>query len=217
MRRSIDDALDDHPADDDERPPVSWVVALDDDCDACGDGRAPRRASRSRRPGRAGLGVVAHLAPDTARRLRAAIAVGAARDRRRPGTLTRTPLARRQTRWGCGVGGGATGGAAPGRRSALARATAVLGDLLDRDHRDAVLLREQLEERQAGGRAVVVQHLADDRDRGRGRRAGRGRPRPRCGRGARARHRGGPAAGTRDRADELARARRRGRWTGWIV
>ena len=38
MRRSIDDATDDHPADDDERPPVSWAVALSDDCDACGMG-----------------------------------------------------------------------------------------------------------------------------------------------------------------------------------
>src|SRR5918993_1220819 len=38
MRRSIDDAHDDHPADDDERPPVSWAVALADDCDACGFG-----------------------------------------------------------------------------------------------------------------------------------------------------------------------------------
>ena len=42
---------------------------------------------------------------------------------------------------------------------------AVLDDLVDRDHRDAVLLGEQLEEREAGGRAVVVQHLADHRDR----------------------------------------------------
>ena len=38
MRRSIDDATDDHPDDDDERPPVSWAVALSDDCDACGMG-----------------------------------------------------------------------------------------------------------------------------------------------------------------------------------
>ena len=37
MRRSIDDARDDHPEGDDERPPVSWAVALSDDCDGCGD------------------------------------------------------------------------------------------------------------------------------------------------------------------------------------
>src|SRR4029450_7193357 len=73
VRRSIDDALDDHPADDDERPPVSWAVALSDDCDACGPGEL-RVVLTVEEAGRAGLGLVAHLAPDTARRLRAAIA-----------------------------------------------------------------------------------------------------------------------------------------------
>jgi hypothetical protein len=73
MRRSIDDALDDHPADDDERPPVSWAVALSDDCEACGDGEL-RVVLTLEESGRAGLGIVAHLAPDTARRLRRAIA-----------------------------------------------------------------------------------------------------------------------------------------------
>jgi hypothetical protein len=73
VRRSIDDSLDDHPADDDERPPVSWAIALTDDCDACGDG-ALRVVLTVEEAGHAGLGIVAHLAPDTARRLRAAIA-----------------------------------------------------------------------------------------------------------------------------------------------
>jgi hypothetical protein len=73
MRRSIDDALDDHPADDDERPPVSWAVALSDDCEACGDGEL-RVVLTLEESGRAGLGIVAHLAPETARRLRRAIA-----------------------------------------------------------------------------------------------------------------------------------------------
>src|SRR6476659_5982095 len=73
MRRSIDDATDDHPADDDERPPVSWAVALSDDCDACGM-REPRVVLTMEQVGRAGLGLLAHLAPDTARRMRAAIA-----------------------------------------------------------------------------------------------------------------------------------------------
>ncbi len=73
MRKSIDDALDDHPADDDERPPVSWAVALADDCDACGMGE-PRVVLTVEEAGRAGLGLVAHLAPATARRMRAAIA-----------------------------------------------------------------------------------------------------------------------------------------------
>jgi len=73
MRRSIDDSVDDHPDDDDERPPVSWAVALSDDCDACGMGE-PRVVLTMEEVGRAGLGLVAHLAPATARRLRIAIA-----------------------------------------------------------------------------------------------------------------------------------------------
>lgn len=72
MRRSIDDATDDHPAGDDERPPVSWAVALSDDCDACGTGE-PRVVLTVEEVGRAGLGLVAHLAPTTARRLRVAL------------------------------------------------------------------------------------------------------------------------------------------------
>ena len=73
MRRSIDDALDDHPADDDERPPVSWAIALTDDCDACGEGEL-RVVLTVEEAGRAGLGLVAHLAPATARRMRTALA-----------------------------------------------------------------------------------------------------------------------------------------------
>jgi hypothetical protein len=73
MRRSIDDATDDHPAGDDERPPASWAVALSDDCEACGDGEL-RVVLTVEEVGRAGVGTVAHLSPDTARRLRAAIA-----------------------------------------------------------------------------------------------------------------------------------------------
>jgi hypothetical protein len=73
MRRSIDDALDDHPGDDDERPPASWAVALSDDCDACGIGEL-RVVLTLEESGRAGTGLVAHLAPPTARRLRGALA-----------------------------------------------------------------------------------------------------------------------------------------------
>jgi hypothetical protein len=72
VRRSIDDALDDHPHDDAERPPVSWAVALSDDCDGCGDGEL-RVVLTVEEAGRAGYGHVAHLAPDTARRLRRAL------------------------------------------------------------------------------------------------------------------------------------------------
>ena len=75
MRRSIDDALDDHPAGDDDRPPASWAVALSDDCEACGEGEL-RIVLTLEEAGQAGIGLVAHLAPDTARRLRVAIADG---------------------------------------------------------------------------------------------------------------------------------------------
>lgn len=74
MRRSILDAFDDHPANDDERPPASWALAISDDCDACGVGEL-RVVLTLEEVGRAGTGVVAHLAPDGARRLRDALAV----------------------------------------------------------------------------------------------------------------------------------------------
>jgi hypothetical protein len=70
MRRSVDDSRDDHPPGDDERPPASWAVAIADDCDGCGDIRIVLTLEEM---GRAGAGVVAHLAPGTARRLRAAL------------------------------------------------------------------------------------------------------------------------------------------------
>ena len=71
MRRSIDDHLDDHPAGDEERPPSSWAVGLSDDCEACGDARVVLTLEEA---GRAGLGLVAHLTPAGARRLRVALA-----------------------------------------------------------------------------------------------------------------------------------------------
>lgn len=73
MRRSIDDALDDHPEGDPERNPVNWAVALTDDCEACGEGEL-RVVVTMEEAGRAGYGLVAHLAPATARRLRFALA-----------------------------------------------------------------------------------------------------------------------------------------------
>lgn len=74
MRRSILDAFDDHPDDDDERPPASWAVAIVDDCDGCGVGEL-RVALTLEEVGRAGTGVVAHLSPDGTRRLRDALAL----------------------------------------------------------------------------------------------------------------------------------------------
>ncbi len=72
MRRSIDDALDDHPADE-EFPPISWMVGLTDDPNASDDGE-PRVSVTLEERGGAGYGLVAHLRPATARRLRGAIA-----------------------------------------------------------------------------------------------------------------------------------------------
>lgn len=71
MRRSIDDSKDDHPDSDTERPRASWAVAIADDCDAC-DG--PRVLITAEEVGSAGAGVVLHLGPGTARRLRSALA-----------------------------------------------------------------------------------------------------------------------------------------------
>jgi hypothetical protein len=70
VRRSIDDGRDDHPADEDS-PGSSWMIGMADDCDGCGDLRVILTVEEV---GRAGTGVVAHLAPAGARRLRAAIA-----------------------------------------------------------------------------------------------------------------------------------------------
>ena len=71
MKKSIDFALDDHPQDDEERPRTAWAVSVVDDCDGCADLRVELTLEEEGRPG---AGVVAHLAPATARRLGAAIA-----------------------------------------------------------------------------------------------------------------------------------------------
>ena len=71
VRRSIDDATDDHPADSEDRPPASWAVGMSDDCESCADLRVVLTLEEL---GRAGQGLVAHLSPATARRLRAALA-----------------------------------------------------------------------------------------------------------------------------------------------
>jgi hypothetical protein len=74
VRRSILDAFDDHPAGDEERNPASWAVALADDCEGCGYGE-PRVVLTLEEVGQAGRGVVAHLAPESCRRLRSALAL----------------------------------------------------------------------------------------------------------------------------------------------
>ncbi len=66
----MDDATDDHPEDEDKAA-ASWSVALLDDCDGCGDLRVVVTVEPA---GEHGRGVVAHLAPENAVRLRRALA-----------------------------------------------------------------------------------------------------------------------------------------------
>jgi hypothetical protein len=72
MRRSIDDYPFD-PADgvggDDDLARISWAVAIADDYDDA----EPRIVLTVEEVGRAGQGLVAHLSPTIARRLRAAL------------------------------------------------------------------------------------------------------------------------------------------------
>lgn len=74
MRRSIDDhpfdpLLDPVVADDPDLTPVSWAVAIADDYDDAN----PRVILTVDEVGRPGEGLVAHLLPNQARRLRVAI------------------------------------------------------------------------------------------------------------------------------------------------
>jgi hypothetical protein len=70
VKKLADYGRDDHPADDPERAQVSWAVAVMDDCDECVE---PRIELTVEEVGRPGAGIVGHLAPDTARQLRAAL------------------------------------------------------------------------------------------------------------------------------------------------
>ena len=74
MRRSIDDYPfhpDDYPPDfeDDELTPISWAVAISDDY---ADAR-PRVILTVEEIGKPGQGLIGHLSPDIARRLRGAV------------------------------------------------------------------------------------------------------------------------------------------------
>ena len=71
MKKLADYGVDDHPADDPERAQLAWAVALLDDCEECGDLRVELTVEEAGRPG---SGLVGHLSPATARRLRAALA-----------------------------------------------------------------------------------------------------------------------------------------------
>lgn len=71
MKKLADYGLDDHPPDDAEHANKAWAVALFDDCEGCDDLRVELTVEEA---GRQGSGLAAHLAPATARRLRAALA-----------------------------------------------------------------------------------------------------------------------------------------------
>jgi hypothetical protein len=71
VKKLADHGFDDHPADDPERARLAWAVAALDDCEECDDVRVELTVEEDGRPG---TGLVAHLAPATARRLRAALA-----------------------------------------------------------------------------------------------------------------------------------------------
>ena len=75
MRRSIDDypfSADDLPEGADDAQLVSWAVAISDDYDDA----VPRIVLTVEEVGQAGRGLVAHLAPTQARRLRVALRDG---------------------------------------------------------------------------------------------------------------------------------------------
>jgi hypothetical protein len=72
MRRSIDDhpfTPEDLPPSDDDLQQLSWAVAISDDYDDA----EPRVVLTVEEVGRAGTGLVAHLSPALARRLRVAL------------------------------------------------------------------------------------------------------------------------------------------------
>ena len=70
MKKLADYGTDDHPADDPERARLAWAVALLDDCAECEELRVELTVEEAGRPG---TGLVGHLAPGTARRLRTAL------------------------------------------------------------------------------------------------------------------------------------------------
>ena len=71
MKKLADYGLDDHPDDDPERARMAWAVAAIDDCEECDDLRVELTLEEAGKPG---AGLLAHLSPTTARRLRAALA-----------------------------------------------------------------------------------------------------------------------------------------------
>lgn len=71
MKKLIEYGRDDHPEDEDsDKSQSAWAVAILDDCPDCNDLRVELTIEEVGRPG---YGQVAHLSPDTARQLQAAL------------------------------------------------------------------------------------------------------------------------------------------------
>ena len=68
MKKLVGQGFDDHPEDDPDHARLSWTVSVLDDCDGCADTRVELVLEEVGRPG---AGLIGHLAPATARRLRA--------------------------------------------------------------------------------------------------------------------------------------------------
>jgi len=73
VKKLADYGCDDHPDADPERAQAARAAAALDDCDLCGEVRVELTLEEV---GRAGTGVVAHLAPQTAKRMVAALNLG---------------------------------------------------------------------------------------------------------------------------------------------
>ena len=71
MKKLIGQGFDDHPEQDPDHARLSWTVSVLDDCDGCADARVEFVLEEVGRPG---AGLIGHLAPSTARRLRADLA-----------------------------------------------------------------------------------------------------------------------------------------------
>lgn len=83
MKKLAGYGTDDHPDGDPERSKVAWSVVAIDDCEECMDLRIELTVEELGRPG---TGVVGHLAPGTARTLRAMLALALREMGEDPGT-----------------------------------------------------------------------------------------------------------------------------------
>jgi hypothetical protein len=72
VKKSIDYAFDDHPSGA-EKARTSWALAIADDCEDCDDLRVELTVEEE---GGHGAGIIAHLSPASARRLRSALGAG---------------------------------------------------------------------------------------------------------------------------------------------